>query len=59
MGYAANTGIILYWKPDQTFVIHRDHNVWFDENNSRLSILVNHNSGSLLIKQYPESHNHN
>ena len=31
MGYAATTGVILYWKPDQTFLIHRAHNVWFDE----------------------------
>ena len=38
MGYAATTGFILYWNPDQLFVIHRYQNVWFDEYNSRLSI---------------------
>ena len=38
MGYIATTGVILYWKPDQPFIIHRAHNVWFDEYNSRLSI---------------------
>ena len=26
MGYAATTGVVLYWKPDQQFIIHRaDH----------------------------------
>ena len=30
MGYAATTGVILYWKPDQSFIIRRDHHVWFD-----------------------------
>ena len=38
MGYAATKGFILYWNPDQLFVIHRYQNVWFDEYNSRLSI---------------------
>ena len=38
MGYAATTVVILYWKPDQPFIIHRAHHVWFDEYNSRLSI---------------------
>ena len=38
MGYAATTGVILYWKPDQPIIIHRSHNVWFDEYNYRLSI---------------------
>ena len=27
MGYAATTGFILYWKPDQPFIIHRAHHV--------------------------------
>ena len=30
MEYAATTGVILYWKPDQPFIIHRAHHVWFD-----------------------------
>ena len=59
MGYAATTGIILYWKPDQPFIIHRAYHVWFDEYNSRLSIEDNHTTVSLLIQQYTESHIHN
>ena len=54
MGYAATTGVILYWKPDQPFIIHRSHHVWFDDYNSRLSIEDNHTPGSLLLRQYPE-----
>ena len=38
MVYVANTGVIVYWKPEQPFIIHRAHLVWFDEYNSRLSI---------------------
>ena len=38
MGYAATIVVILYWKPDQPFIIHRAHHVWFDKYNSRLSI---------------------
>ena len=38
MGYADNAGFIIYWKPDQPFIIHIDHNIWFDEYNSRLYI---------------------
>ena len=58
MGYAATTGVILYWKLDQPFIIHRSHNVWFDEYNSRLSIEDNHTPGSLLLCQYPEGRIH-
>ena len=45
MGYAYTTGVILYWKPDQLFIIHRAHHVWFDEYNSRLSIEDKHTPG--------------
>ena len=38
MGYVATTGVILYWKPDQTFDIHRSRNVWSDEYNSCLPL---------------------
>ena len=38
MGYATTAVVILYWKPAQPFIIHRDHHVWFYEYNSRLSI---------------------
>ena len=56
MGYAATTGVILYWKLDQQFIIHRAHHVWFDEYNSRLSIEEKHTPGSLLLWQDTESH---
>ena len=59
MGYAATTGVILYWKPDQPFIIHRAHHIWFDEYNSRLSIEDKHTPGSLLLRQDPEDHIHN
>ena len=59
MGYAAPTGVILYWKPDQPFIIHRGHHVWFDEYNYRLSIEDKHTPGSLLLRKYPEGHIHN
>ena len=58
MGYAATTVVILYWKPDQTFIIHRAYHIWFDEYNSRLYIEENHTPGSLLLRQYPEGHIH-
>ena len=29
MGYAATIGVILYWKPDQPFIIHRSHAYYF------------------------------
>ena len=59
MGYADTTGVIIYWKPDQTFVIHKDHHVWFDEYKSRLSMKYKHTPGSLLLRQYPEINIHN
>ena len=31
IGYADTTGVILYWKPDKPFIIHKYHHVWFDE----------------------------
>ena len=59
MRYAATTGVILYWKPDQPFFIHRAHHVWFDEYNFRLFIEDKHTPGSLLLQQDPEGHIHN
>ena len=59
MGYADTTGIMLYWKTDQPFVINRDHNVWFDEYNYHLSIEYTQTPGSLLLWQDPEGHIHN
>ena len=58
MGYAAPTGVIIYWKPYQPFIIHRAHHVWFDEYNSNLSIEDKHTPGSLLFCKYTEGHIH-
>ena len=55
MGYAATTGVIVYWKPDQPFIIHRAHHFWFDEYNSLLSIEDKHTPVPLLLWQDPES----
>ena len=33
MEYGANTGVIIYWNLDQTFVISRTYHDWFDEYN--------------------------
>ena len=59
MGYAATKGVILYWKPNQHFVIHRDQHVWFDDYNSHISIEYKHTPVSLLLREYPESRIHN
>ena len=55
MGYAANTVVFLYWKPDQPYYIHRFYHAWFDKYNYRLSTEENHTPGSLLIQQDTES----
>ena len=59
MGYAYTTGIILYWKPYQPFVIHISHCVWFDEYNDFISIEYKHTPGSLLLRKDIESLIHN
>ena len=59
MTYAATTGVIIYWKPDQPFLIHRAHHVWFDEYNSCLSIKDKHTPGYLLLQQDSKSNTHN
>ena len=59
MIYAATIEVILYWNPDQRFVIQRYHHVWFVEYNSRLSIEDNHTPGSLILQQYHKSLIHN
>ena len=59
MGYSANTGAIFYWNPDQYFVIHRTHHVWFGEYISCIPIEDKHNPGYLLLQQDPESLIHN
>ena len=54
MKYSATTGVIFYWKLDQPFIIHRAHNFWLDEYNSRLSKEYNHTTCSLLLRKDPE-----
>ena len=54
-GYAATTGFILYWNPDQNFVIHRAHHVWFDEYTYILHIEYKHTPVYLLLQQDPYS----
>ena len=59
MGYSITTGVIFDWNPDQYFVIHRAHHIWFDVYNYRLSIGHNHTTVSLLLQQDYESPIHN
>ena len=59
MVYAANTGVILYWKLDQPNYIRRYHHAWFDEYNSLLSTEEKRTSISLIIQQCPEIIIHN
>ena len=59
MGYADTTWVILYWKLDEPFVIHKVHNVWFDEYNYRLSIRYKHTPGYLFLRYYPGIFIHN
>ena len=54
MVYAATTGVIIYRKIDQPFVIHIHHHVWFDGYNSRLSIEDKHTPGYLILCKDPE-----
>ena len=54
MGYVATTRFILYWKPDQTFIIQIAHHVWFDEYNYCLSIEDKNTTGSLLLRKDTE-----
>ena len=55
VGCASTIEFIIYWKPDQPFVIHRSHHIWYDECNSSLSIEDKHTPGFLLLRQDPES----
>ena len=59
MAYTATIRVIIFWKIDQNVVIKKYHHVWFGEYNSHLSIEDNHNTGSLLLQQYPKIHVHN
>ena len=55
MRYADTTGVIIYWNPDYTFLIHISHHVWFNEYNSFISIEDKQSTGSILLQQYTES----
>ena len=55
MGYETTKGVVIYWKPDQDFDIHRDHLFLFDEYNSSLYIEDKHTSGSVIFQQDTES----
>ena len=57
--YASTTVFIIYWNPDQPFVVHTACHVWFDEYYSRLSIEYIHTTDYLLLRKYPESILHN
>ena len=57
--YLTTTGVILCWKPDHSFIIHRSHHVSFDEYNYLISIEYNHTSGYLQVQKHPESLLHN
>ena len=59
MGYVDTTGVIIYWKLDQPFAIHRYDHVWFDEYSYCLHIKDKHTTGSLLLLQDTEIHIHN
>ena len=59
MQYSDTTGVIIYWKSYHPFVIHIARHAWFYEYSSRLSTEDSHNTGSLLLPKYPESHIHN
>ena len=52
---AANTGVVLYWDPYQSYYIHISHHDWFDKYNYRLSIEDKHTPRYLLIQQNPKS----
>ena len=59
VGFASTTGVIIYSKPYQHFVIHRSHHVWFDEYNYHLSIEDKPTTGYKLLQQDTESLIHN
>ena len=56
--YLDTTGVTLYWKSYQPFVIHRAHHILF-EYNARLSIEDRHTTGSLLLRQDSKVRIHN
>ena len=56
MGYSTTTGVIIYCKPYQPFIINRAHHIWFDEYNYFLSIKDKHTPSPLLLWQDPECH---
>ena len=59
MRNADTTGVVIYWNPDQPFVIHRAYHVCFDEYNYWFLNEYKNAPGSLLHKQDTETHVHN
>ena len=47
--YTDTTGVIIYWKTDKYFVIHRAYHFWLYEYNYLLTIEDKHNPGYLLL----------
>ena len=59
MGYAATTGVIIYWNPYQPFIILGAHHVWFDEYYYPRFISDKHTPVYFLLKQDTEILSHN
>ena len=51
MEYVANTGVILYWKPYQTYFIHRANSDWLVEYNYHISTEYKYPPGYLIFQQ--------
>ena len=56
MQYSDTTGVIIYWKSNHNFFIHRAHDAWFDEYISSLSIEDAYTPGSLLLQNILKSY---
>ena len=50
MGYAATKRVIIYWKPDHDYYIHRAHHAWFYKHNYRLYTEDNHTPIPLFLQ---------
>ena len=59
MGYAATSGIVIYWKTDQPFFIYKSHYIPVDEYDHHPFIKDNHTPGCLPLQQDPETHIYN
>ena len=59
MVYAATTGVIIYYKPDLPYYLHRYHHEWFGEYRYRVYIEDRHTTVYLIVQQDSESLIHN